>query len=327
MEPKEREKTVKRVVFFGGKAAPGYFMAKLCIRLINSVAEVINKDKSISDYLKVVFIPNYCVSLAEVIVPATDISQHISTAGMEASGTSNMKFAMNGSLIIGTLDGANVEIMEEIGKENIFIFGITADQVNKHRELVRKGEWKVDPRFTSVLESIEAGNYGDSLAFQPIINSLKFGNDYYLLSVDFPLYIDSQNEVDQTYLNQKQWLKKSIMSTAGSGKFSSDRTIKEYATKIWNLEPCRRPGPASLPVEKLGFPQMIGSTSPLINVEPTDELSFEAATPTEKRTNLFRNWNTAPQKPKQFLGPSSFGSGSSPSNFLGSNNKTEDDYF
>jgi starch phosphorylase len=249
MTPKERSSMVKRVVFFGGKAAPGYFMAKLVIRLINSAADVINKDKDTNDYLKVVFIPNYFVSLAELIVPATEISQHISTAGMEASGTSNMKFAMNGSLIIGTMDGANVEIWEEIGDENIFIFGTRAHDVTKMREKTRNNEVKVDERMASVLKSIEAGRYGDSVVFHPIINSLKYGNDYYLLIVDFPLCkifigkfscfftdCEAQAKVDETYKKPALWLKKSIMSTAGSGKFSTDRTIKEYATKVWGIQ-------------------------------------------------------------------------------------------
>jgi len=252
MTPEERTKVVPRAIFFGGKAAPGYYLAKLVIQLINEVAEVINTDKDIGDILKVIFIPNYCVSLAEVIVPASELSQHISTAGMEASGTSNMKFAMNGCLIIGTLDGANVEIAQEIGNENIFIFGAKADEINGLRKQVREESLPVDPRFTAVLDSIEKGNYGDAKEYQPILEALRGGNDYYLLGYDFPSYLEAQHKVDETYKNPGEWLKMSINSTSHSGYFSSDRTIKQYAENIWNIRPVRRPGPIPVSIERLG---------------------------------------------------------------------------
>jgi len=283
------------VCFFGGKAAPGYFMAKLIIRLINAVASVVNSDDQIGDTLKVVFIPNYCVSLAELIVPASDLSQHISTAGMEASGTSNMKFAMNGGLIIGTLDGANIEIRKEIGEDNMFIFGAKAEAVEGFRQEVRDGTHELDPRFTEVLALISDGAFGEATAFQPIVDSLSNGKDYYLLGVDFPSYIVAQTEVDKTYKNQSLWVRKSILSTAGSGKFSSDRTIKQYATQIWGIRPVRRPGPVAVSVERLGTLGFV-NTEDIISPasSPSNVISLERMTPTlsvsPKQSNL-RNTN------------------------------------
>jgi starch phosphorylase len=220
MTKEQKEKVVPRAIIFGGKAAPGYFMAKLIIQLINHVAEVVNNDAEIGDLLKLVFIPNYCVSLAEIIIPASELSQHISTAGMEASGTSNMKFAMNGCLIIGTLDGANVEIAEEIGDDNIFIFGAKAHEIEGLRKQVREKTFTPDPSFEAVLSSIESGRYGDATTFMPILDGLRHGHDYYLLSVDWKSYLAAQKKVDDTYLKQDEWLKMSILSTAGCGKFS-----------------------------------------------------------------------------------------------------------
>jgi starch phosphorylase len=279
MSVEERKKVVPRVIFFGGKAAPGYYIAKLIIQLINNVATVINADKTIGDLLKVIFIPNYCVSLCEIIVPASELSQHISTAGMEASGTSNMKFAMNGCLIIGTMDGANVEICREIGEENIFIFGARAHEIEGLRKQVREKAIPVDPRFDAVLDLIEKGTFGANV-FTPILNSLRNGNDYYLLAVDFPSYIKAQEEVDATYKTPTVWVKKSIMSTAGCGKFSSDRTIKQYAQKIWNIKPVRRPGPVSVSVERLGTLGI--NTEDIISpgTSPSNVISLERMTPT-----------------------------------------------
>ncbi|RIB20585.1 Glycosyltransferase Family 35 protein [Gigaspora rosea] len=238
MSSEERCEVVKRVVIFGGKAAPGYYIAKLVIKLINSVAEVVNKDESIEDTLKVVFIPDYNVSVAEIIIPASDISQHISTAGTEASGTSNMKFVLNGGLILGTVDGANIEIHEEIGDDNIFMFGNLADQVEDLRHAHRYRNVPIDPALQEVINDIESGHFGDSRIFSPLINTLTIGKDYYLISDDFGSYLSAQNLVDEAYKNQDDWTRKSILCTARMGKFSSDRAIIEYANRIWNAKPC-----------------------------------------------------------------------------------------
>ncbi|KAA8543781.1 hypothetical protein F0562_022042 [Nyssa sinensis] len=196
-------------------------------------------------YLKVVFIPNYNVSVAEMLIPGSELSQHISTAGMEASGTSNMKFALNGCLIIGTLDGANVEIREEIGEENFFLFGATADEVPRLRKERENGLFKPDPRFEEAKQFIRTGAFG-SYDYNPLLETLE-GNsgyargDYFLVGHDFPSYMDAQARVDEAYKDRKRWTKMSILSTAGSGKFSSDRTIAQYATEIWNIEGCPVP--------------------------------------------------------------------------------------
>jgi len=212
-------------------------MAKRHIKLINSVADVINADKDVDDLLKVVFIPNYNVSMAQIIIPASDINQQISTAGTEASGTSNMKFSMNGSLIIGTLDGANVELAEEIGIDNMFIFGLRTEQVEPTRALIKQEKIKLDPRLQETLQVIQAGVFGAPEVFQPILDNLHF-NDFYLTTADFPLYLEAQARVDETWKTPKLWIKKSILNAAGTAKFSSDRSILEYATKIWDLKPC-----------------------------------------------------------------------------------------
>eukprot|EP01133_Synstelium_polycarpum_P015419 gene15419-18287_t len=237
MSPEERTTVVPRVVIFAGKAAPGYFMAKRHIKLINSVAEVINRDKEVDEYLKVVFIANYNVSIAQVIVPASDINQQISTAGTEASGTSNMKFTMNGSLIIGTMDGANVEIAQEVGEENMFIFGLRTEQIEKAREKMRAKEVIIDARLQEVFLNIELGTFGAPETFKPILDSL-LGGDFYLTIQDFPLYLDAQAEIDATWKRQDEWLRKSILNTACTHFFSSDRAMKEYADQIWNIKPC-----------------------------------------------------------------------------------------
>eukprot|EP00698_Gefionella_okellyi_P015952 TRINITY_DN4532_c0_g1_i1.p1 TRINITY_DN4532_c0_g1~~TRINITY_DN4532_c0_g1_i1.p1 ORF type:complete len:875 (+),score=255.10 TRINITY_DN4532_c0_g1_i1:97-2721(+) len=239
--PAQRSAFVKRVVIFAGKAAPGYDMAKRVIKLIHAVADVVNRDLSINDLLKVVFIPNYNVSLAELIVPANDLSQHISTAGTEASGTSNMKFVMNGGLILGTLDGANIEIREETGAENMFIFGAKVNEVADLRRAMRDGKLPIDSRFHAVLERVERGDFGNVDMLRPLVQSLRNGNDHYLLGADFASYVDAQNYVDQTFSNQREWIKRTILSTSRMAKFSSDRTIQEYATQIWNIKPVERP--------------------------------------------------------------------------------------
>lgn len=239
MTPEQLEQqVVPRVVIFGGKAAPGYYIAKLVIKLINSVAEVVNGDAQTLKYLKVVFIPDYNVSNAEVIVPASDISEHISTAGTEASGTSNMKFVLNGGLIIGTLDGANIEIMEEVGAENIFIFGCLAHQVEDLRHAQKYRRVTLDSRLEIVLEAIKSGHFGDSQIFTPLLDTLTVGGDHYLVSPDFSSYLDAQMRVDEAFKNKKKWAQMSVRAASRMGKFSSDRSIQEYAENIWKIKPC-----------------------------------------------------------------------------------------
>uniref|UniRef100_A0A7R9VNN3 Alpha-1,4 glucan phosphorylase n=1 Tax=Chlamydomonas euryale TaxID=1486919 RepID=A0A7R9VNN3_9CHLO len=240
MSPEERKSAVPRVCVIGGKAAPGYEMAKRIIKLVCAVGDKINDDPEVGDLLKLVFVPDYNVSIAEVLIPGTELSQHISTAGTEASGTSNMKFAMNGALIIGTLDGANVEIAEEIGDDNIFIFGARTPDVGRLR--AERPSFKPDPRFTHVVNMIRTGHFGWEDYFAPIIDAITV-SDYYLVANDFVPYLDMQAKVDATYKDQAKWTRMSIMSTAGTGKFSTDRTISEYAKDIWGVQPCVVPDP------------------------------------------------------------------------------------
>jgi len=220
-------------------------MAKRIIKLVCSVGDKVNNDPDVGDLLKLVFIPDYNVSSAEVIVPAAELSQHISTAGTEASGTSNMKFAMNGCLIIGTMDGSNVEIAEEIGKENMFIFGASAVDVPILR--AERARFKPPQEFDVVVEQIRNNAFEWAEFLNPVCDAVHGGADYYLLANDFEDYIRAQELVDQTYKDQAKWTKMSIKSTAGSGKFSSDRTIREYAKDIWGVVPCRRPEPGGNP--------------------------------------------------------------------------------
>jgi len=229
-----------RTFIFSGKAAPSYLMAKLIIRLINGVADVVNNDRSIGNRLKVVFLANYNVTLAEKIFPAADLSEQISTAGTEASGTGNMKFTLNGALTIGTLDGANIEIMEEVGPENIFIFGLTATEVSARRKDYNPRErYQANPELKQALDMIASGRFsaGTPDLFQPIVDSLLTGGDFYMLLADFEAYLAAQNEVGRLYLDRDAWTRKSILNTAGVGKFSSDRTIMEYARDIWGVAP------------------------------------------------------------------------------------------
>lgn len=239
---KENPHSVKvpRTILFGGKAAPGYDRAKLIIKLINNIADVVNNDKEIGDKLKVLFIPNYSVSLAEKIIPASDLSEQISTAGLEASGTGNMKFALNGALTIGTLDGANVEILEEVGDDNIFIFGLKADEVAYMKETGYKPKDYYDKSesLQKILNMIQYNvfNKNEPGVFQPIVEDLLHVDNYFVLA-DFENYINTQLLVEQTYLDKKAWNKKSILNVARIGKFSSDRTISEYANDIWHISP------------------------------------------------------------------------------------------
>jgi len=231
---------VPRTVIFGGKAAPGYFMAKLVIKLINCVADKVNSDPDIGNKLKVVFLANYGVSLAELIMPAAELSQQISTAGMEASGTGNMKFALNGALTIGTLDGANIEIMEEVGEENIFIFGLKTEEVAELRTkgYDPKNHYHSNGQLKEVLDQLDSGFFcqEDPGLFKPIVDSLLNKGDYYLLLADFASYMECQEKVSRTYQDPDQWTEKAIINVANMGKFSSDRSIKEYAEQIWKAQ-------------------------------------------------------------------------------------------
>ncbi|MFA6900969.1 MAG: glycogen/starch/alpha-glucan phosphorylase, partial [Desulfurivibrionaceae bacterium] len=229
-----------RTIVFGGKAAPSYFKAKLIIKLINSVAEVVNHDSRVGDRLKVAFIPNYGVSVAEKIFPASDLSEQISTAGTEASGTGNMKFSLNGALTIGTLDGANIEIREEVGPENMFIFGMTTEEVEEAKRNPHRNAFDVyrdNAEVKRTLDSIRNGYFsrGDTSLFAPIVESLLNLNDPYLLLLDLEDYLRCQKEVGDLYRDQPNWIRKSILNVARMGKFSSDRTIREYARDIWGI--------------------------------------------------------------------------------------------
>lgn len=229
-----------RVVIFAGKAAPAYYMAKMVIKLIHNVADVINNDPDIGDKLKVVFIKNYSVTLAERIIPAADLSEQISTAGLEASGTGNMKFALNGAITIGTMDGANIEIREEVGDENIFIFGLLADEVTKMRDsgYNPRKYYNENEELRKVIELIRNNFFSkeEPNIFQPILDSL-MNSDYYMLFADYASYIKKQEEVSELFKNKKEWIKKAALNVARIGKFSSDRSIQEYADAIWGIEP------------------------------------------------------------------------------------------
>ena len=231
---------VPRTVVFAGKAAPGYAMAKLTIKLINDVADIINHDPAARGLLKVAFIPNYDVTTASDIIPAADLSQQISTAGTEASGTGNMKLALNGALTIGTLDGANIEIKDEVGEDNIFIFGLTTEEVAalRARGYNPWDYYHANGELKWALEMIASGYFSPDQAdrFQPIVHALTRGGDNYLLLADYVSYIGAQERVNALYRDPVQWNRRAILNVAGMGKFSSDRTIREYATQIWGAE-------------------------------------------------------------------------------------------
>lgn len=232
---------VQRTVLFGGKAAPGYAIAKLIIKLINDVADVVNNDPHVANRLKVVFLPNYDVSTAENIIPAADLSEQISTAGTEASGTGNMKLALNGALTIGTLDGANIEIRNEVGEDNIFIFGLTTEEVARVKASGYQpwDYYHANDELREVLDMIGSGFFspGEPDRFKPIVDTLLRRGDPYMLLADYASYIACQKEVETAYKDQEQWVKKAILNVANMGKFSSDRTIMQYAEQIWDAKP------------------------------------------------------------------------------------------
>jgi starch phosphorylase len=217
-------------------------MAKLVIKLINSVGDVVNNDPDIGDRLKVLFIKNYGVSLAEKIIPASDLSEQISTAGFEASGTGNMKFALNGALTIGTLDGANIEIKNEVGDDNIFIFGHTAEQIYDMRKAgyTPKMYYENDSELKAVIDMLSANyfNHDEPGIFDPVVNDLLY-MDYYMVLADYRAYITAQRKVEEEYLNTDSWTRKSILNVARMQKFSSDRAIREYAADIWHVHPLK----------------------------------------------------------------------------------------
>ena len=232
---------VPRTVIFAGKAAPGYTMAKNIIKLINNVARVVNSDRAVAGKLRVAFLPDYDVSLAQRIMPAADLSEQISTAGMEASGTGNMKLSLNGALTIGTLDGANIEIREQVGAENIFIFGLTADEVAAYR---RRGYSpsevaRVDPELTKTLEMIDAGYFspGNLADGKPVVDRLLSEGEAFFVLADFAAYAAAQDAVDALYRKPDEWYRKAVLNTLSMGIFSSDRSIREYAQRIWRIKP------------------------------------------------------------------------------------------
>ncbi|MEI6807323.1 MAG: glycogen/starch/alpha-glucan phosphorylase [bacterium] len=232
---------VPRTFIFGAKAAPGFFSAKLIIKLINQVADVVNADPQIADQLKVIFLSNYRVSLAERIIPAANLSEQISLAGTEASGTGNMKLQLNGALTIGTLDGANVEILEEVGQDNIFIFGMKTEEVLARRPSYNPRDfYESDPDLRRAIDMIARDYFSmvEPGIFLPLVRSLLDEGDRYMLLADFRSYVEAQEQVAATWVKSNEWDRKAILNVAHAGKFSADRTIREYARDIWNLPPC-----------------------------------------------------------------------------------------
>jgi starch phosphorylase len=229
-----------RAFVFGGKAAPGYFLAKRIIKLINAVGETVNNDPDVNRFLKVAFVPNFNVQNAHLIYPAADLSEQISTAGKEASGTGNMKFMLNGALTIGTLDGANVEMREEAGAENFFLFGLTEDEVERvKRDGYRPSDYvDANGELAAVLDLIGGGTFshGDTEVFRPLVDNLRY-DDPFLVLADYASYIECQDRVSAAWQDTSAWTRMSILNTARSGKFSSDRAIEEYCDDIWNVGP------------------------------------------------------------------------------------------
>jgi starch phosphorylase len=230
-----------RTFFFAGKAAPAYRYAKLVIKFVNNLAGTIDGDPSVRGRMKVLFLPDYCVSLAERLIPAGDISNQISTAGYEASGTSNMKFMMNGALTVGTRDGATIEMAEEAGEENFFLFGLTAEQVAGSRGWYNpRWHYENEPEARAALDLIASDHFSrnEPGIFKPLFDTLLTNGDFYMHLADLKSYLQAHEQTESLYADQAAWSEKVILNVAGSGKFSSDRTISEYAKDIWHLEAC-----------------------------------------------------------------------------------------
>jgi starch phosphorylase len=233
--------TPPRTVFFAGKAAPAYHLAKLIIKLINNVAAVINGDTNVSSRLHVLFLPDYNVTLAERLIPATDLSEQISTAGFEASGTSNMKFMLNGALTIGTRDGATIEMAEEAGEENFFLFGLTAEQVSASRDWYNpRWHYEHESETRRALDMIASSYFcrEEPGVFGPIVDALITHGDFYMHLADLVAYLQTQDDAGALYADQPEWTRKAIINVGCSGTFSSDRAIARYASEIWNAKPC-----------------------------------------------------------------------------------------
>jgi starch phosphorylase len=233
-----------RTFFFAGKAAPAYQLAKLIIKLINNLASTIDGDPAVRGRIKVLFLPEYCVSLAERLIPASDVSNQISTAGYEASGTSNMKFMMNGALTVGTRDGATIEMAQEAGDENFFLFGLTAEQVANSRSWYNPHwHYENEPETRAALDLIFSDHFSRSEpgVFVPLRDTLLTHGDYYMHLADLKSYLEADRQIRELCADPPSWTRKAILNVAGSGKFSSDRTIAEYAREIWRVQPCPTP--------------------------------------------------------------------------------------
>jgi starch phosphorylase len=236
---KTDEAFVPRTILFAGKAAPGYFLCKLMIKLIHCISDAINAHPEVNKKLKVIFVPDYGVTLAQHIIPAAELSEQISTAGYEASGTSNMKFILNGALTIGTLDGANVEIREEVGEENFFLFGLKAREIMEmHPTYNPRKYYEEDENLRQIINQLSKGYFSpmEPELFYPIVKSLLEGDRFFVLA-DYASYINCQENVTDVYRDEERWTKMAILNVARSGKFSSDRAIREYAEKIWKISP------------------------------------------------------------------------------------------
>jgi glycogen phosphorylase len=233
-----------RTFIFAGKAAPAYRLAKVIIKFINNLAGTIDGDPAVRDRIKVIFLPEYCATLAEHLIPASDVSNQISTAGYEASGTSNMKFMMNGALTLGTRDGATIEMAREAGEENFFLFGLTTEQVAESNGWYDpRWHYEHDPETKAALDQVFSDHFSsyEPGVFAPLRDALLTGGDHYRHLADLGSYLEADSRLTTLYKDRDAWVRKAILNVAGSGKFSSDRTISEYASGIWNVEPCPIP--------------------------------------------------------------------------------------